>query len=149
MPSNHYDFCPFFFFFPLRERDADKDGKANFDEFSHGVFDLVINHDEEGQNSFHPSDYSMDAETPAKRMFSQLDKDGDRCLYQHLLFGIMFEMETCSSGWLNTFPAVLINRLLSDEELLPIIGKLHPSERYYAKQQADYIISQVFYTPDN
>ncbi|KAK8316864.1 hypothetical protein V6Z12_A13G071600 [Gossypium hirsutum] len=85
------------------ERDADKDGKVNFDEFFHGVFDLVINHD--------PSDYSMDAETPAKRMFSQLDKDGDR--------------------------------LLSDEELVPIIGKLHPSEWYYAKQQADYIISQA------
>ncbi|KAJ0666748.1 putative EF-hand domain-containing protein [Helianthus annuus] len=32
---------------------------------------------------------------------------------------------------------------LSDVELLPIIGKLHPSERYYAKQQADYIISQA------
>ncbi|KAA3488482.1 reticulocalbin-2-like [Gossypium australe] len=104
-------FAPFFFFFSLRERDADKDGKVNFDEFFHGVFDLVINHDEEGHNSFHPSDYSMGAETPAKRMFSQLDKDGDR--------------------------------LLSDEELLPIIGKLHPSERYYAKQQADYIILQA------
>ncbi|MBA0874835.1 hypothetical protein Goshw_022767 [Gossypium schwendimanii] len=95
----------------VRERDADKDGKVNFDEFFHGVFDLVITHDEEGHNSFHRSDYSMDAETPAKQMFSQLDKDGDR--------------------------------LLSDEELLPIIGKLHPSERYYAKQQADYIISQA------
>ncbi|CAM8937095.1 unnamed protein product [Rhodiola kirilowii] len=33
--------------------------------------------------------------------------------------------------------------LLSDTELLPIIGKLHPSERYYAKQQADYIITQA------
>ncbi|KAK1408770.1 hypothetical protein QVD17_40808 [Tagetes erecta] len=32
---------------------------------------------------------------------------------------------------------------LSDVELLPIIGKLHPSERYYAKQQADYIIQQA------
>uniref|UniRef100_A0A7N0U7I8 EF-hand domain-containing protein n=1 Tax=Kalanchoe fedtschenkoi TaxID=63787 RepID=A0A7N0U7I8_KALFE len=32
---------------------------------------------------------------------------------------------------------------LSDTELLPIIGKLHPSEHYYAKQQADYIISQA------
>ncbi|KAK9052613.1 hypothetical protein SSX86_029243 [Deinandra increscens subsp. villosa] len=32
---------------------------------------------------------------------------------------------------------------LSDVELLPIIGKLHPSERYYAKQQANYIISQA------
>ncbi|KAJ8759335.1 hypothetical protein K2173_006855 [Erythroxylum novogranatense] len=32
---------------------------------------------------------------------------------------------------------------LDDTELLPIIGKLHPSERYYAKQQADYVISQA------
>ncbi|XP_010555454.1 PREDICTED: uncharacterized protein LOC104824953 [Tarenaya hassleriana] len=31
---------------------------------------------------------------------------------------------------------------LSDAELLPIITKIHPTERYYAKQQADYIISQ-------
>lgn len=34
---------------------------------------------------------------------------------------------------------------MSDLELLPVIGKLHPSERYYAKQQADYIISQVYF----
>jgi Ca2+-binding EF-hand superfamily protein len=32
---------------------------------------------------------------------------------------------------------------LSHMELLPIIGKLHPSECYYAKQQADYMISQA------
>ncbi|KAI4313184.1 hypothetical protein L6164_026182 [Bauhinia variegata] len=32
---------------------------------------------------------------------------------------------------------------LSEDELLPIIGKIHPSEHYYAKQQADYIISQA------
>jgi hypothetical protein len=37
-----------------------------------------------------------------------------------------------------------LHRFLSDVELLHIIGKLHPSERYYAKQQADYILSQVF-----
>lgn len=35
-------------------------------------------------------------------------------------------------------------RSLTDTELLPIIDKIHPSERHYAKQQADYIISQVF-----
>ncbi|KAJ8769979.1 hypothetical protein K2173_009061 [Erythroxylum novogranatense] len=35
------------------------------------------------------------------------------------------------------------DRYLNDTELQPIIGKLHPSERYYAKQQADYIISQA------
>lgn len=39
---------------------------------------------------------------------------------------------------------LFIHRYLSDVELLPIIGKLHPSEHYYAKQQADYIMSEVF-----
>ncbi|CAM0946172.1 unnamed protein product [Alopecurus aequalis] len=33
--------------------------------------------------------------------------------------------------------------LLSAEELKPIIGKLHPAENFYAKQQADYVISQA------
>lgn len=93
----------------IRERDTDKDGKVNFKEFFHGLFDLVRNYDEEGHNSTHHSDTSMDV--PAKRLFAQLDKDGD--------------------GY------------LSEEEILPIIGKLHPSERYYAKQQAAYIISQA------
>ncbi|KAJ0094739.1 hypothetical protein Patl1_16431 [Pistacia atlantica] len=93
----------------VRERDSDKDGKVNFKEFFHGLFDLVRNYDDEVHNSSDPSDDSMDA--PARQLFSQLDKDGD--------------------GY------------LSDVELLPIIGKLHPSERYYAKQQADYIISQA------
>lgn len=93
----------------VRERDTDRDGKVNFDEFFHGLFDLVRNYDEEDHNSSHPSHDSL--ESPARHLFSQLDKDGDR--------------------------------LLSEEELLPIIGKIHPSERYYAKQQADYIISQA------
>ncbi|KAF2323798.1 hypothetical protein GH714_036974 [Hevea brasiliensis] len=93
----------------VRERDSDKDGKVNFKEFFHGLFDLVRNYDEESHNSSHLSDDSMEA--PAKMLFAQLDKDGD--------------------GY------------LSDTELLPIIGKLQPSERYYAKQQADYIISQA------
>uniref|UniRef100_A0A453NSV6 EF-hand domain-containing protein n=4 Tax=Pooideae TaxID=147368 RepID=A0A453NSV6_AEGTS len=33
--------------------------------------------------------------------------------------------------------------LLSADELKPIIGKLHPAENFYAKQQADYVISQA------
>ncbi|KAL6888925.1 hypothetical protein ACP4OV_009951 [Aristida adscensionis] len=33
--------------------------------------------------------------------------------------------------------------LLSADELKPIIGNLHPSEHFYAKQQADYVISQA------
>ncbi|KAG6601072.1 45 kDa calcium-binding protein, partial [Cucurbita argyrosperma subsp. sororia] len=32
---------------------------------------------------------------------------------------------------------------LSATELLPVIGKIHPSEAYYARQQAEYIISQA------
>ncbi|KAK6931769.1 EF-hand domain, partial [Dillenia turbinata] len=93
----------------IRERDTDKDGKVNFKEFFHGLFDLVRNYDEEGYNSSYHSDNPMEA--PAKKLFADLDTDGD--------------------GY------------LTDLELLPIIGKLHPSERYYAKQQADYIISQA------
>ncbi|KAI3502016.1 hypothetical protein L1887_30047 [Cichorium endivia] len=93
----------------VRERDTDKDGKVNFKEFFHGLFDLVRNYDEDSHNSSNESSDSL--ESPAKIFFAQLDKDGD--------------------GY------------LSDVELLPIIGKLHPSERYYAKQQADYIISQA------
>ncbi|XP_019163688.1 PREDICTED: calumenin [Ipomoea nil] len=93
----------------IRERDSDKDGKVNFNEFFHGLFDLVRNYDEEGHNTSHHSDDS--GSTPARKLFDELDKDGDG--------------------------------FLSDVELLPIIEKLHPSERYYAKQQADYIIQQA------
>ncbi|KAE9589254.1 hypothetical protein Lal_00000465 [Lupinus albus] len=95
----------------VRERDTDKDGKVNFEEFFHGIFDLVRDYDEESHNhnDSHHSDNSMDA--PARSLFAQLDRDGD--------------------GY------------LSDIELLPVIGKIHPSEHYYAKQQADYIISQA------
>ncbi|KAE9454291.1 hypothetical protein C3L33_13792, partial [Rhododendron williamsianum] len=91
------------------ERDSDKDGKVNFKEFFHGLFDFVRNYDKEHHSPSHESDDS--AEAPARKIFAELDKDGD--------------------GY------------LSDAELLPIIDKLHPSERYYAKQQADYIISQA------
>ncbi|KAF6153356.1 hypothetical protein GIB67_003546 [Kingdonia uniflora] len=94
----------------IRERDTDKDGKLNFKEFFHGLFDMVRNYEDESHNSsLHSDDDAMEA--PAKKLFAQLDQDGD--------------------GY------------LSDEELLLIIEKLHPSERYYAKQQADYIISQA------
>ncbi|KAG5619622.1 hypothetical protein H5410_004840, partial [Solanum commersonii] len=91
------------------ERDSDKDGKVNFKEFFHGLFDLVRNYDEESHDTSHHSEDSQ--ESPARKLFAELDKDGD--------------------GY------------LSEAELLPIIGKLHPSERYYAKQQADYIIQQA------
>ncbi|CAJ2663486.1 unnamed protein product [Trifolium pratense] len=93
----------------VRERDMDRDGKVNFKEFFHGLFDLVRNYDEGCYNDSRHFDDSMDAS--ARVLFSQLDKDGD--------------------GY------------LSDIELLPIIGKLHPSGHHYAKQQAEDIISQA------
>lgn len=58
-----------------RERDTDKDGKLNFKEFFHGLFDLVRNYEEENHNSSHESDDSMDA--PARKVFAELDKDND------------------------------------------------------------------------
>lgn len=39
----------------------------------------------------------------------------------------------------------IFNSYLSEDELLPVIGDLHPSERYYAKQQAEYGIMEVLY----
>ncbi|XP_077254219.1 calcium-binding EF hand family protein [Tasmannia lanceolata] len=92
----------------IRERDTDKDGKLNFQEFFRGLFDSIRNYDEVGNNFSH-SDNPMEAS--AKNLFAQLDSDND--------------------GY------------LSEEELLPIIDRLHPSERYYAKQQADYVITQA------
>ncbi|KAL6566266.1 hypothetical protein OROGR_001881 [Orobanche gracilis] len=93
----------------IRKRDSDRDGKVDFKEFFHGLFDLVRNYDEVDHNSSHEFDESVEA--PAKVLFRQLDKDGD--------------------GY------------LSDVELLPIIGKIHPSEGYYAKQQMEYIMQQA------
>uniref|UniRef100_A0A6V7QQL6 EF-hand domain-containing protein n=1 Tax=Ananas comosus var. bracteatus TaxID=296719 RepID=A0A6V7QQL6_ANACO len=92
----------------IRERDQDKDGKLNFQEFFNGLFSLVRAHDEVETTS-HETDSSREA--PAKKLFSQLDKDKDG--------------------------------LLSADELKPVIGNIHPSEHYYAKQQADYVLSQA------
>lgn len=91
----------------IRERDSDKDGKVNFNEFLHGVFELIRSYDGEYHNSTHVEDY----EALTKKLFTQLDTNSDG--------------------------------FITDDELLPIIGRLHPSERYYAKQQAEHIISQA------
>ncbi|KGN51567.1 calumenin-B [Cucumis sativus] len=59
-----------------------------------------------------------------------------------------------SSNWEDEEPEALAKKMfleldkdsdgyLSTTEMLPIIGKIHPSEAYYAKQQAEYIISQA------
>lgn len=92
----------------IRERDKDRDGKLNFQEYFSGLFDSLRNYGE-AYNLTDRSDTSVEA--PAKKLFSQLDKDNDG--------------------------------LLSEDELLPVMGNLHPSERYYAKQQADYVLTQA------
>lgn len=89
----------------VRERDKDKDGKLDFQEFFHGLFDSLRNYDEE-----HNETDTSDA-VPAKKLFEELDKNKDG--------------------------------FLSAEELNSVIGTLHPSERYYAKQQAEYVLSQA------
>lgn len=61
--------------FNFRERDSDKDGKVNFKEFFHGLFDLVRNYDEESHDTSHHSEDSQ--ESPARKLFAELDKDGD------------------------------------------------------------------------
>jgi len=53
----------------------DRDGKVNFKEFFHGLFDLVRNYNEESYSNSNHSDDSMDAS--ARVLFAQLDKDGD------------------------------------------------------------------------
>jgi len=79
--------------------------KLNFQEYFHGLFDSLHNHDE----VLNATDTSETA--PAKKIFQDLDQDKDG--------------------------------FLSEDELKPVIGTLHPSEYYYANQQADYVLSQA------
>ncbi|XP_022138924.1 calumenin-B-like isoform X2 [Momordica charantia] len=92
----------------VRERDTNQDGKLDFSEFFHGIFDLLRRDDDEDHSSSHQDDDPTKA--PAKKLFSKLDTDND--------------------GY------------LSATEVLPLIGKIHPSEGFYARQQAEYTISQ-------
>ncbi|XP_042469572.1 calumenin-like [Zingiber officinale] len=92
----------------IRERDKDKDGKLNFQEYFNGLFNLIRRTDDVHNSTFKSETSS---EMPAKNLFSELDRDNDG--------------------------------FLSEDELLPVIGDIHPSERYYAKQQADYAITEA------
>lgn len=68
--------------FNFRERDSDKDGKVNFNEFFHGLFDLVRNYDEESHDTSYHSEDSR--ESPARKLFDELDKDRDGYETRHL-----------------------------------------------------------------
>lgn len=59
--------------FFLRERDKDKDGKLNFEEYLTGLFHLIRNY--EVYSSTHETDASN--EIPAKKLFTRLDLDND------------------------------------------------------------------------
>ena len=60
------------FYWLLRERDKDNDGKLNFQEFFNGLFYSIRHYDDEGS-----TDDSNGSDAPAKKSFSQLDLDND------------------------------------------------------------------------
>ncbi|KAJ4769849.1 Calcium-binding EF hand family protein [Rhynchospora pubera] len=91
----------------IRERDKDKDGKLSFQEYHGGLFYLLRNYDEFTADS-KEDNYG---DVPAKKLFSQIDKDN--------------------------------NGFISAEELTPYIHNLHPSEHFYAKQQANYLLNMA------
>ncbi|CAA6666144.1 unnamed protein product [Spirodela intermedia] len=91
----------------IRQRDRDKDGKLNFQEYFSGLFDSIRDFNEHDHNA--SSDRS--SEFLAKKLFSEIDHDNDG--------------------------------LLSEEELKSVIGIIHPSEHYYAKQQAERAVEEA------
>ncbi|KAK4746866.1 hypothetical protein SAY87_025903 [Trapa incisa] len=127
--------------------DADGDGLLNITEFNHFL---------------HP----IDSKNPnlvqwlCKEEVRERDSDKDGKInfeeFFHGLFDLVRNYEEENQHSSHSYdsaeaPAkILFSQLdkdgdgyLTDVELLPIMGKLHPSEGYYAKQQADYVISQA------
>lgn len=57
----------------FRERDSNKDRVLDFQEFFHGIYDLIRNY----EDPQHDGDESDDShEVAAKILFNQLDRDG-------------------------------------------------------------------------
>ncbi|KAL8535736.1 hypothetical protein ACS0TY_011391 [Phlomoides rotata] len=124
--------------------DADGDGLLNITEFN---------------DFLHPSDTNNPKllRWLSKEEISERDSDGDgKVNFKEFFHGLFDLVRNYDEGSLNSSyesdeatAKTLFNQLdkdgdgyLSDSELLPIIGKIHPSERYYAKQQTDYILQQ-------
>jgi Ca2+-binding EF-hand superfamily protein len=91
-------------------------------------------------------------------LFRERDKDNDGKLnfqefYNGLFYSIRHFDEEASTDDSNASDAPARKSfthldldndgLLSADELKPIIGNLHPPEHFYAKQQADYVITQA------
>uniref|UniRef100_A0A2P2JVY8 EF-hand domain-containing protein n=1 Tax=Rhizophora mucronata TaxID=61149 RepID=A0A2P2JVY8_RHIMU len=128
--------------------DADGDGLLNMTEFN---------------DFLHPADSKNPKllQWLSKEEVRERDSDKDgKVNFQEFFYGLFdlvrnYDEESHNSSHLpddsSEVPAKLLfsqldkdgDGYLVDTELLPVIGKLHPSERYYAKQQADYIISQA------
>eukprot|EP00250_Pteridium_aquilinum_P003154 c13483_g2_i1 orf=203-1369(+) len=74
----------------IKDRDHDGDGKLNFAEFEHGVFDLIKLHDEEDSSATLSNlDGAARRKAHAKRRFSELDKNKDGFLTEDELIPIM------------------------------------------------------------
>ncbi|KAG6501891.1 calumenin-like [Zingiber officinale] len=127
--------------------DVDYDGLLNLTEFN---------------DFLHPADSSNPKVIHwlAKEEIRERDKDKDGKLsFQEYFNGLFqsirrsddvhsFTLESETSA--EVAAKMLFSQLdsdndgyLSKDELLPVIGDLHPSERYYAKQQAEYAITEA------
>jgi len=110
----------------FRERDKDKDGKLNFQEYFNGLFDSLRNYDEVHNES------DTSETTPAKKIFQELDQDKDGCSFGKLLLDLNTEKYLSRVLIVGKYPFL---RFLSSDELKPVIGTLHPSEHYYANSK--------------
>ncbi|XP_042469180.1 calumenin-like [Zingiber officinale] len=135
--------------------DMDGDGLLNLTEFNDYVCLCYI-------LFLHPSDSSNPKVFSwlAKEEIRENDKDKDGKLNFQEYFNGLFQLIrrsddvhnfTLESDTSAEVPAKkLFSQLdhdndsyLSEDELLPVIGDLHPSERYYAKQQAEYAVMEA------
>ncbi|KAG1367633.1 calumenin [Cocos nucifera] len=127
--------------------DVDGDGLLNLTEFNEFV---IYSH------FLHPADSNNPKliRWLCKEEIRERDKDKDGKLsfeeYFHGLFDAIQDYDEFYNHSDSSMEKKLFMQLdrdndgfLSDDEVKAVIGILHPSEHYYAKQQADYVVSQA------